>query len=221
MSVSSHPAKVPIIIGSKIGEFRLYASYTCYHSRDSGNILRKDRNDNSDRFTETSERKDGVRKGNDIRVNTPLTLHDTFILSKLQCRRIGYFHTKMQKWVEALELRSAIGAGLLCARGCRRVSASAEDRQDQSSPVTTTAKDHLISMLWSTITILLCLCTLSTCKEHPQHPLFDESSLSKPDKYLARAEKLMKTTPMIDGHNVLSAHRTIVNFRIYQCYSAF
>lgn len=135
---------------------------------------------------------------------------DESVISILKCKN----ELKRSSCDRPLEL------DCLCACGCRRVSASAEDRQDQSSPATTTAKDHLISMLWTTITILLCLCTLSTCKEHPQHPLFDES-LSEPDKYLARAEKLMKTTPMIDGHNVLSAHRTIVNFRIYQCYSTF
>ena len=51
-----------------------------------------------------------------------------------------------------------------------------------------------------------------------QNPLVDDS-LSKEDKYLARAEKLMKQTPMIDGHNVYSFEGLLTR-RTYRCYSA-
>jgi hypothetical protein len=55
---------------------------------------------------------------------------------------------------------------------------------------------------------VFCICTVVHCT---QYPLIDESSPIK-DVYLSRAEKLMKQTPMIDGHNVpLPRHLTEID----------
>lgn len=55
-------------------------------------------------------------------------------------------------------------------------------------------------MMWLFLPLVY-LYTVVHCSLSLQTPLVDDS-LSKEDKYLARAEKLMKQTPMIDGHNV-------------------
>jgi hypothetical protein len=71
----------------------------------------------------------------------------------------------------------------------------------------------MMMCLW--LVVLCCLCTSVYCNPLLQHPLVDDA-LFKEDKYLARAEKLMKQTPMIDGHNVASL-LYCVDIRTYPC----
>jgi len=52
---------------------------------------------------------------------------------------------------------------------------------------------------------LVCLCAISRCNsQNSQVPLSDLSLSVTTDQYLSRAQKLMKATPVIDGHNVPS-----------------
>jgi len=57
-------------------------------------------------------------------------------------------------------------------------------------------------MIPLSIALCLSLCGIVHCNILIQHPLENEVSFNG-DKYLARAQNLMKKYPMIDGHNVL------------------
>jgi hypothetical protein len=87
---------------------------------------------------------------------------------------------------------------------------SGRSRSTAATPSSITAMLRLI------LGILASLCALSQCTQ--QVPLSDISLSASTDKYLSRAQKLMKATPMIDGHNVppplLSSND---NNRTYQC----
>ena len=81
-------------------------------------------------------------------------------------------------------------------------------------------------MFWLIPVLLLWLCGLSEgVQQDPlQFPLPEDApSVLNTDKYLTRAQKLMKATPMIDGHNVLDTlvPGSLIGVRIYPCFFDF
>jgi hypothetical protein len=59
----------------------------------------------------------------------------------------------------------------------------------------------MMLMLEYAFIVISLLSSVVTCQLQAQYPLGDVLQLER-DEYMTRAEKLMKQTPMIDGHNV-------------------